>query len=195
MNERKEFTPEEEKIIERNNPEEVAKLVHDWTTNIVADFLINLPTFVNKKLEECVAQILGFDARWNKWEVDHCNGRNSCIGGFIGAHAQTIATQEAQKIITSKFIKKVIKEAEEAVRKDWAERYRDELREHVWKKLRERVVKDAEEIVNKLMFKVEPLQIAVPTIEDLQDPKTCDTKIGLAAASIVAKNALSKGTI
>jgi hypothetical protein len=35
--------------------------------------------------EQMVLKLLGFDNRWGKWEVDHCNGRagNSAIGDYM----------------------------------------------------------------------------------------------------------------
>lgn len=38
---------------------------------------------LNANKREVIAKLLGFDNRWGKWEVDHCNGRMSPITDFI----------------------------------------------------------------------------------------------------------------
>ena len=40
---------------------------------------------LEKNLEQGIITLLGFDYRWGKWEVDHCNGRSgeSSVGDYM----------------------------------------------------------------------------------------------------------------
>lgn len=48
---------------------------------------------LNKNKEEILLKLMGFENRWGKWEIDHCNGRNgnSPIGDRLNSiHSQAL---------------------------------------------------------------------------------------------------------
>lgn len=40
---------------------------------------------LDSKVQEIVARLLGFESKWGRWEVDHCNGRSgeSAAGDYV----------------------------------------------------------------------------------------------------------------
>lgn len=64
----------------------------------VAKFIKELPEKVEARLQSATAHILGFEDRWNKWEVDHCNGRMSTIGNLVSSKVQHAASEAVQKL-------------------------------------------------------------------------------------------------
>lgn len=61
----------------------IAKATKEWQDKNKGD---EITKAVFKRLDssrdEVIAKLLGFDFRWNKWELDHCNGRSG--NSFIG---------------------------------------------------------------------------------------------------------------
>jgi len=74
----------------------ISKVVDETT----ADFLDKLPKFLQNKLQNCVAKILGFEQdNWrNEWKVDHCNNRISHLTSLLNDRVKTAASLAINKI-------------------------------------------------------------------------------------------------
>ena len=175
------FTPEENNILARNDPEEVSVLMH------------KLPIYINEKLESCVALILGFKrSSFNgEWEIDHCNGRSSRLSEFINNKVLEIAKNRVDEIITPIKVEKIITELEKTLVNEIGQRYSNSLHTEVINMLNQRIRDDATKIVERSLVKViKPLEISPPAVSELSDPKSCDTKMKAAVASVVAQAAI-----
>lgn len=66
--------------------------------NIIADKLAKfganleekIENMLDRRLQELVGKYLGFDNKWGRWELDHCNGRSgeSAAGDFLRSKVQ-----------------------------------------------------------------------------------------------------------
>ena len=98
--------------------------------------------------ETIVLKLLGFDNRWDKWELDHCNGRSgeSAAGdylkqvqqGAIQAWLKNVKLPELNKTLTSVMKKKL--EAD----------YKRYLSQFLYEYAREEADKTAKEIIQSL---------------------------------------------
>lgn len=97
----------------------IAQAVAAWklnnTTTVVKDKITRL---LDANSKEITMKLLGFNNRWNEWELDHCNGRsgNSAAGDFIrSTQAEAIKEWLAQVSMPSldtKTKNKLIKQAQ-----------------------------------------------------------------------------------
>lgn len=77
---------------------------------------------LDKRSEEMVVKLLGFDLSWGEWALDHCNGRsgNSAIGDYL-RNTQAVAVKEffdsldLKQIVTPAMKNRLIK----AIQKDF----------------------------------------------------------------------------
>lgn len=61
----------------------------------------HITTTIENKIEFIVSTALGFESRYNRWEVDHCNGRagESVVGQMIAQLAIDTVQKAVQKAI------------------------------------------------------------------------------------------------
>lgn len=54
---------------------------------------------IDKGLQVIIAKYLGFDNRWGKWELDHCNGRsgNTAAGDFVKTEIRKVCPDYLKK--------------------------------------------------------------------------------------------------
>lgn len=67
----------------------IAETVQEWKNEHTGQRLKDrVKRLLNEHSEEVTMKLLGFNASWNKWEIDHCNGRSgeSAAGDFIRKH-------------------------------------------------------------------------------------------------------------
>lgn len=59
----------------------------------------DLESAIDEGLQVMLAKYLGFDNRWGKWELDHCNGRsgNTAAGDFVKAEIQKVCPDYLKK--------------------------------------------------------------------------------------------------
>ena len=113
--------------------------------------------------ETIVLKLLGFDNRWNNWELDHCNGRSgeSAAGDYLKQVQQEaiqdwlkkVKLPELNKTLTSVMLKKL--EAD----------YKNYLRQYLYEYARKEADKTAKELIQSLftqskvdgMFKLQQL--------------------------------------
>jgi len=135
----------------RDNPERTkgTKMLKDKIEKIIAESLRqsikDIPNEVKRGVRETVAKALGFDVRWsNKWEVDHCNGRNSYVGQMV---AQTAKDKVAE------VIRKASKEFEpnksqvDAIKRDMEEVFYREFRRAMKAEIEKFAIAKAQELV------------------------------------------------
>lgn len=97
----------------------IAQAVEEWklnnTATVVKDKITRL---LDANSKEITMKLLGFDNRWNKWELDHCNGRsgNSAAGDFLrSTQAEAIKewlAQVSMPTLDTKTKNKLIKQAQ-----------------------------------------------------------------------------------
>jgi hypothetical protein len=77
-----------------------------------ARFIEEVDKMVRNRLENHVAQILGFTNQWQgKWEVDHCNGRMTTIAEYVSQRAKNVITTQLDLIMSDEAVIKCIQEA------------------------------------------------------------------------------------
>jgi CobQ-like glutamine amidotransferase family enzyme len=110
---------------------------------------------LDKRTEEIVAKLTGFNNHFGQWEVDHCNGRagQTPIGDFIKEiAAEAVATWLHGCM---KRLPKLSASAVTALRKDYLETYRRTLADKLRKLAQEKAEHDADQVIEK-MFKEQP---------------------------------------
>ena len=113
--------------------------------------------------ETIVLKLLGFDNRWNKWELDHCNGRKgeSAAGDYL-RQVQQDAIQDWLKNVKLPELNKTLSAA---MQKSLKQDYENFLRNRLYDYAREEADKTAKEIIESLfsqskvdgMFKLQQL--------------------------------------
>lgn len=71
---------------------------------------------------EITMKLLGLDNRWNKWEVDHCNGRQSPISEYINKEGKDLVrdwiNQAVKEVFTADVKDKFMKQCKTAITKE-----------------------------------------------------------------------------
>lgn len=88
---------------------------------------------LRKHLDTIVAQCIGFDERWGKWEVNHTNGREPAISVALSADIEAVAKRLVQDYAKDFRPTKVMVEA-----------MRNEYKRHMEYALREAAKRQAE---------------------------------------------------
>lgn len=67
----------------------VKKSIEDWqVSNTEAKIKRQVKKLLDKGRDEIIVKMAGFDNHWGKWEVDHCNARQSQVNDYIKKIAQ-----------------------------------------------------------------------------------------------------------
>ena len=76
---------EKEKLIAKAD-----NIIADKLAKFSANLEEKIEDMLDRRLQELVAKYLGFDNKWGRWELDHCNGRsgNSAAGDFLLSKVQ-----------------------------------------------------------------------------------------------------------
>ena len=64
----------------------ISQAVADWKAkNTPEDIKVRVTERLNTNTDEVIFKLLGFNNRWDKWELDHCNGRSgeSAAGQYL----------------------------------------------------------------------------------------------------------------
>jgi len=62
-----------------NVKELVNRVFRDWSRDIDG----KIREMLDERLHDTIAKLLGFDDSYGRWEIDHCNGRNSPITRYL----------------------------------------------------------------------------------------------------------------
>lgn len=108
----------------------------DWLSRrkSIADEITKM---LDGRVQEIVGKLLGFDAHWGEWEVDHCNGRsgNSAAGDWLRDAVQGAVsgwlTEQAGKLPA------LPKAAIESLKGYYLEAFKNELRAKLIDKAKE----------------------------------------------------------
>lgn len=97
-----------------------------------------ISTMLTRERREIVLKLLGFDHRWGKLEIDHCNGRDedSIVGRYLRGQAEPIVAAWMEKEIRPIFEAKARErlanaEVRKAVEREFAERFTYILQENI----------------------------------------------------------------
>ena len=107
-----------EKLLEND----INKLANEVYSDIKDDFKTNLTTNTLK--------IVGFDNRYNRWEVDHCNGRSSDLTEYMSHKVKLMFHEEYDKMLQPEIAKMLIP-LKEQVLKEFKECFTNELRRNM----------------------------------------------------------------
>jgi len=127
--------------------QEADKAAADWLgkRKCIADEITKL---LDGRVQEIIGKLLGFDAHWGVWEVDHCNGRsgNSAAGDWLrdaanGAVSEWL-TDQAGKLPT------LPKAAITSLRGDYLEAFQNELRDRLIKKAKEDALAAFQQVID-----------------------------------------------
>lgn len=125
--------------------------VNTWKSENTEEKIHNkVISLLEKNAEQATLTLLGFENRWGKWEVDHCNGRSgeSSIGDYMKkVHAVAIKeffdSLDLKQIITPALKKKLTTEIKKT--------YEWKFQEAVQRAARELAEQHAQKLVNELV--------------------------------------------
>ena len=84
---------------------------------------------LNAQKRDVTLRLLGIDNRWGKWEVDHCNGRESPITKLLAEQSKDVirgwVNEAVQEVLTTELKSKVMKDAKAAVKREIEQHVRD----------------------------------------------------------------------
>lgn len=118
--------------VQRIAEDEVSKYCDKLTESAVRKIVRDR---LNQQVNETVLKVIGFENRWGKWEVDHCNGRMSALSELVKNVAQSEfqtwfkenmgrgpkLTTEQRKAIVCEFDEAVLRAAREAAKRKAAD--------------------------------------------------------------------------
>lgn len=115
----------------------------------MAEFIRELPKMIKNKTSGAIAAMFGFEnGSWDRWRVDHCNGRHSELSGWLSDKAKRLFREECEKVVTKKFIHDLVKKGKGAIQKDFEDYFMRELRSQVQCIAKSRAQEEAAEIMN-----------------------------------------------
>ena len=90
----------------------------------VADQVVeSIVADLNKQKRDVTLRLLGLENKWgDKWEVDHCNGRESQITKYLTAGATGVikawVNDAVKEVLTTELQTKVMRDAKSAIKKE-----------------------------------------------------------------------------
>ena len=122
-----------EKWREEHTPEKVTRKVE---------------SLLEDKADEIVAKLLGFNDRWGKWEVDHCNGRGgeSAAGDYLRRVHQQAIEEWFNTLLIPKMPKTLSVKLRESLQRDFDRVMQQRMHELV----RDYADKEAERLFEEL---------------------------------------------
>lgn len=124
----------------------VQKAIDDDTFNH-----LDLNTMSSKIIElldarkhDVIWTLLGLDARWGKWEIDHCNGRQSLITKYLAEAMEPVIARWVNATV-----EEVVKSSGDKMRKAVRQRVSRDLEDRYARELRHRATLRIDEIVDQ----------------------------------------------
>lgn len=97
----------------------VTEVANDAHAESVTEQIIN---DLNVQKRQVTLKLLGLEDRWGKWEVDHCNGRESPITKYLAKGAEeTIkkwVNEAVAEVLTTELKNKIMQDAKKAVHRE-----------------------------------------------------------------------------
>ena len=126
---------------------------------------------LNQSRDEVLLKLMGFNDRWDQWEIDHCNGRsgNSVIADILYNLHKEALTDWVKENYSPKLTATQKQQIQSAYRASYFEYLRKSVRELAEQKARE----NAQKIVDQLV-KVDDVDAYIQTMTLLlkTNPKT-----------------------
>ena len=105
----------------------VTEVANDAHAESVTEQIIN---DLNAQKRQVTLNLLGLQDRWGKWEVDHCNGRESPITQYLAEGAKETIKQwineAVAEVLTTELKSKVMQDAKKAIRAEVQNLVRDQ---------------------------------------------------------------------
>lgn len=132
---------------------------------------------LDTKRREIFAQVLGFDDRWGRWEVDHCNGRRSAVSDGLASVVQE-AGEEWVKDCIKRYTKKsgilgMTKAQEDALLLDYQSRIKSNISSHLYRlaeqhaeKLAKQMAEEATVALSDEILNIKALQVLPEAMEE-----------------------------
>lgn len=142
----------------------ILKSIDQWKEKNSEEVLIQrVHKLLDANAETIVLKLLGFDNRWNKWEIDHCNGRSG--ESAAGTYLRQVQQEAIQDWLKSVKLPELNKSLSSAMKKKLEADYKHYLNQFLYEYAREEADKTAKEIVESLfsrskvdgMFKLQQL--------------------------------------
>jgi hypothetical protein len=99
---------------------------------------------LNKQKRLVTLKLLGLEDKWGKWDVDHCNGRESPITNYLAQGAkQTIkqwVNEAVAEVLTTELKTKIMNDAKKAIHKEVQSLVHNGTNEYNLRKLAEPVI-------------------------------------------------------
>ena len=142
----------------------VLKSIDEWKEKNSEEALTQrVHKLLDDNAKTIVLKLLGFDNRWNTWELDHCNGRKgeSAAGDYL-KQVQQEAIQDWLKKVKLPELNKTLTSV---MKKELEADYKSYLRQFLYKYAQEEADKTAKELIQSLfsqskvdgMFKLQQL--------------------------------------
>lgn len=137
-----------------NNPiddllPEIASAVEKWRGNNTPEVLRKqIFTRLDKERDVILLKLLGFDASYGGWTLDHCNGRaGESTAGLFLKQAQGDAIKEW---LTRTVMPTLTDERRESIMKGMAQHYESLFREGLKKAIAEKATADVKAVMDQL---------------------------------------------
>lgn len=142
----------------------VLKSIDQWKEKNSEEALTQrVHKLLDANAETIVLKLLGFDNRWNKWELDHCNGRKG--ESAAGDYLRQVQQDAIQDWLKSVQLPELSKTLSSAMKKELERDYKQYLSQFLYEYARKEADKTAKEIIESLfsqskvdgMFKLKQL--------------------------------------
>ena len=127
----------------------VLKSIDKWKEHNSEEVLTQrVHKLLDDNAETIVLKLLGFDNRWNNWELDHCNGRKgeSAAGDYL-RQVQHDAIQDWLKKVKLPELNKTLSSV---MKKELEADYKQYLNQFLYEYAREEADKTAKELIQSL---------------------------------------------
>lgn len=127
----------------------VLKSIDQWKKKNSEEALTQrVHKLLDDNAQTIVLKLLGFDNRWGKWELDHCNGRKgeSAAGDYL-KQVQKKAIQDWLKNVK---LPELNKSLSSVMKKGLEADYKNYLRQYLYEYAREEADKAAKELIQSL---------------------------------------------
>lgn len=127
----------------------VLKSIDQWKEKNSEEALTQrVHKLLDSNAETIVLKLLGFDNRWNKWELDHCNGRSG--ESAAGDYLRQVQQDAIQDWLKSVKLPELSKSLSSVMKKELEADYKRYLSQYLYEYAREAADKTAKEIVESL---------------------------------------------
>lgn len=128
--------------------EGVEKFIENDVNRLTNEAYDELKKSFKETLKSNVLKVIGFEYRWNQWDVDHCNGRMSQLTTYMSEKVKNMITAELDKLLQVD-VEQLMKPVRQTLVKDFQEAFEREARNRI----REQAAASAADFVKDIMDK------------------------------------------